>query len=374
MRQRLRLARPVLASFLRSDHGGATAIAAAAITLMTIMATGLTIDHLLLTDRRDDLKFAADAGGLAATASLADIPSSWTDAQVKTHVTAIATRYALINVPADLKDNDDLTITVEVDRAAGSVGVKLAAPSMATTFLRSAFGIGVDSAMTIASGAVASKAAAWMMLAVDNSFSMNRTIDGIHTFDDTVKRITIVRQAVADIVDILPPDPAIPIAIGVLEWSDSIGHIMYPSTDAATVDAAVAGISADGGGTMSSYGLRYSRLMLGGAPNGVRKVIVLLTDGEDNKYGPGYYETCSQSEARCLEPRRTECTNAKNAGIEIFTVTAMVPSQLSDLLGTELTNCASSPEHAFLNNTNADDLREAFKEIGGRVQALRRAY
>ena len=52
----------------------------------------------------------------------------------------------------------------------------------------------------------------------------------------------------------------------------------------------------------------------------------------------------------------------------------MVPSQLSDLLGTELTNCASSPEHAFLNNTSADDLREAFKEIGGRVQALRRAY
>ena len=114
--------------------------------------------------------------------------------------------------------------------------------------------------------------------------------------------------------------------------------------------------------------------MLRGAPEGVRKVIVLLTDGEDNKWGPGFYDTCAQSEPRCLEPRRTECTNAKNAGIEIFTVTAMVPSQLSDLLGTELTNCASSPEHAFLNNTNADDLREAFKEIGGRVQALRRAY
>ena len=53
--------------FLRDTRGGATALAAAAVTVMTVGAGALITDHLWLVDQRDTLKTATDAAAVAAT-------------------------------------------------------------------------------------------------------------------------------------------------------------------------------------------------------------------------------------------------------------------------------------------------------------------
>ena len=73
----------------------------------------------------------------------------------------------------------------------------------------------------------------------------------------------------------------------------------------------------------------------------------------------------------CLQPRRDQCQAAKDEGIEIFTVTAMSPGHVSSTLGQELTACASSTAHAFLNNSDANVLRDAFSNIAASLSPLR---
>ena len=61
------------------------------------------------------------------------------------------------------------------------------------------------------------------------------------------------------------------------------------------------------------------------APSGTRKAIVVLTDGEDN-YLPCDERGCEVSPLGVDLPR--VCTEAKDAGIEIFGVAAMPPSEI----------------------------------------------
>ena len=53
--------------FLGDARGGATALVAAAVALMTIGGTALVGDHLWLVDQRDVLKNASDSAGIAVT-------------------------------------------------------------------------------------------------------------------------------------------------------------------------------------------------------------------------------------------------------------------------------------------------------------------
>ena len=97
-----------------------------------------------------------------------------------------------------------------------------------------------------------------------------------------------------------------------------------------------------------------------------------LTDGEDNLISSQPWQPCNgrQSPA-CLQPRRDQCQAAKDEGIEIFTVTAMLSGNVSGTLGQELTACASSSVQAFLNNTDAAVLRETFSKIAATLTPLR---
>ena len=61
---------PMLPRFLRNTRGGATAITAVAVTIMSVAGAALVTDHLWLVDQRDTLKAAADAAGVAATLEL----------------------------------------------------------------------------------------------------------------------------------------------------------------------------------------------------------------------------------------------------------------------------------------------------------------
>ena len=97
----------------------------------------------------------------------------------------------------------------------------------------------------------------------------------------------------------------------------------------------------------------------------VRKVLVLLTDGDDNHLASSIVR----------KHRSDACTAAKDAGIEIITVFAGDPSRgLKD----ELEKCASPVgEDADEDATNSftgttqEELEGAFETIGQRLRPLR---
>jgi Flp pilus assembly protein TadG len=89
-----------------------------------------------------------------------------------------------------------------------------------------------------------------------------------------------------------------------------------------------------------------------------QKVIILLTDGENTQNR--FSKTQSQIDARTS----AACTNAKAAGITIYTVLVMEGTQ------SLLQNCASDPSKYFYL-TSASQLVTAFNQIGTALSQLR---
>ena len=109
---------------------------------------------------------------------------------------------------------------------------------------------------------------------------------------------------------------------------------------------------------------------------GMRKAIVLLTDGEDNPCGllDPFCETNNVGLARS-----TACSAAKAAGTEIFVVAAMVPENVSDDLRTSLHACSSQADYpqgtyVFVNNSDEESLERAFIDIAKQLRIYRRVY
>ena len=151
----------------------------------------------------------------------------------------------------------------------------------------------------------------------------------------------------------------------------------------------------DGGQTYSALGILWGKRLLepgwksvlGAADDavhpvdpasengkGVRKAIVLLTDGEDNQCGRGD-RSCARNKVGI--PRETACTLAKNAGIEIFVIAAMDPKEVSGGLANSLRNCSSQADnptgkYVFINNTSEEDLEDAFADIANQLTIFRR--
>ena len=175
----------------------------------------------------------------------------------------------------------------------------------------------------------------------------------------------------------------------------SSGPTMLPlSTDRSTIIGAIDSLSPVGNSTHSGLGVLWGQRMLqsswrsvwGGTVHpvdpasadgkGVRKVIVLLTDGEDT--------FCGHKNVTCADSRvgisRTEaCAEAKKAGTEIFVVAAMHPDKVSTELGTSLTECSSESDdsdetYAFLNNATSESLRAAFESIANQLRVVRRTH
>ena len=109
-----------LTRFAGSTRAGATAIAAVAVTVMTVGASALITDHLWLVDQRDVLKAAADAGAIAATLELnrrlRDDPTV-SDAELTPPLESVAKRYVVLNLqhlPEDRLARAVATLKVEV--------------------------------------------------------------------------------------------------------------------------------------------------------------------------------------------------------------------------------------------------------------------
>ena len=359
--------------FLRSTHAGATAITAAALSVMTVMGTALIIEHAWIVGKRDLLKAAADAASVAATLRLRALPADADEATVNADLQADAERYVWLNLRGNLRGEalmqDDVTIVLDINRAQGTVGVAVDAP-IGRSLLGNLTGYGGPDAIAVGAGAEAGSGAIWAVLAIDISRTMDNALSGAGTVVDTQKRIHIVREAAKEFVTAVGPNADTPVAVGVVPWAWSVYSVLAPSTTPATITSALDRLNPTGGATASSRGLKKSRELLKLAPEGARKAIVLLTDGEDNRSVTG--GSCGASRADCPKFRKAECDGAKTDGIAVFVIAAMA-STTGDL-AKQLRECASSADYAFINTKDAQAMRDTFGAIAGQIRALRRTY
>ncbi len=160
------------------------------------------------------------------------------------------------------------------------------------------------------------------------------------------------------------------------QFNCSVQEIMPLTTDISIINSKISSLGAGGSATYSTLGVVWGHRLLSpdwrniwgdavhpvDAASNVRKMLVLLTDGDDNHLDQNIV----------WDHRRKACTAAKDAGIEIITVFAGTPgSSLKD----ELLACASpvadeDDTNSFTGETQ-EELKDAFEEIGRRLRPLR---
>lgn len=222
-------------AFLADTRAGATAIAVAAVTVMTVGATALITDHVWLVDQRDVLKTASDAAGLAVTLQMerelaAD--ATLTAAALKTKLTPVAEDWVEVNLQhlpsARLQRAlDTLEVTVAIDLASRTVAVDAKADLGGTLMARAMPLLGSyagPAKVAAKSQSQREVAPVEVVLAIDVSTSLAYKVG-------TERRIDIVKRAAKNMVDILGPSAASKVAVGVVPWNDSV---CLSSTDRTT--------------------------------------------------------------------------------------------------------------------------------------------
>ena len=221
--------------FLRDVRGGATAIVAAAVTVMTIGGTALIGDHLWLVDQRDTLKSAAEAASVAATLEIdrqLTSDSSVSDADLKAALKPVAKRYVLLNLdhlaPDRLKQaKDTLKVTLNLNRTQRTVDVTASADLGGTLFsgnLPLLGGYKGPEATVARAGVEAEHPPVEVVLALDISSSMKSDIRGnsVSSARRNKSRIAIVKRAAKRLIAILDPDGANRVAIGIVPWHETV--------------------------------------------------------------------------------------------------------------------------------------------------------
>ena len=308
--------------FLRSTRAGATSIAAVTISVMTIAGTALVTDHLWLLGKRDLLKTASDAGTVVATMQLRSMRTSMSDASVRAALQATTERYVWLNLKSNLNDDtlkqSDVRTLLDINRTTGLVDVKVNAPIGKSLLGRIVGYYGPDQ-IRVSSGADAGTGPVWAVLALDTSRSMSNALDGKGAATHEEQRMGIVKSAAKNFVaEVLSEDtedettPSPIVSIGIVPWSVSASYgVLTPTTSRSVIDIAIDQLQPVGRATASSRGIKKSRELLAVAPEGTRRVIVLLTDGQDNLNVNG--GRC-ESRAICPKWRAAECTGAKTDG------------------------------------------------------------
>ena len=165
--------------------------------------------------------------------------------------------------------------------------------------------------------------------------------------------------------------------------ADSHSVIRPLSSNLKSVKEAIRSLGAGGPATYSTLGVVWATRLLDARwrdvwgdevhpmdPEGVQKILVLLTDGDDN------HHVRRVTDAH----RRQVCTVAKAAGIRVFTIAAMEANrEVFRHLRRELERCSSqndpdAPEgrYVFINDGSRENLEEAFRDIGGQLLVMRR--
>ena len=209
--------------FLRETRAGATAIAAAAVTMMTLGAAALIVDHVWLVHQRDLLKSAADAAAIAATLELQEFFGTLSDTEAEEQLKPVAERYVRFNLAGNLPEASrekmlgTLEVTVDVDQSLGSIDVTATAEG-GTLLSKSLLAYSGPGEIRAHSGVEGSLGATEIVLAIDTTGSMSYSLDG-STQGGPTSRMAIVKKAAVDLVDVLESFPNSVVAVGIVPWT-----------------------------------------------------------------------------------------------------------------------------------------------------------
>ena len=234
--------------FVRDTRAGATAIAAAAVTVMTVGGAALISDHVWLVDQRDVLKTAADAAGIAATLEMTRLAGeTHTDDELKEVLKPIVLRYILLNLEHLSDDRYEAAksrlespgtpgspeipeirpgIVLDIDRDKNTVEVTAVADLGGTLFsrhmplLRNYEG---PSEILAKSGTECSGGTIEVVLALDVTASMNAAIDRRYPKTPDNQRIPVAIEAAKTLVEELHSGcDDTDVVIGVVPWDKTV--------------------------------------------------------------------------------------------------------------------------------------------------------
>ena len=220
--------------FLRSTRAGATAIAAAAVTLMAVGGAALITDHVWLVDQRDTLKSAADSASIAATLAMNRMlgaDSTLSDADLDDGLEPVVRRYIELNLshlPAAplARAKETLDVALTIDRAASRVEVAAEADLGGTLVARALPLLGGYTGPDALQVATAVKCAATpieVVLALDVTASMHHKIDENLPAGGDNRRLNAVVNAAKALIRVLRATcDESSIAVGIVPWDKTV--------------------------------------------------------------------------------------------------------------------------------------------------------
>ena len=220
--------------FLRDAHGGATAIAAAAVTVMAVGGAALVGDHAWLVDQRDVLKTGADAAAVAATHEMTrrlGRQPDMSDEDLQAALVEVARRYVEVNLrhlPEDrlARARETLVVEVAADREQGTVEVTAEADLGGFLFASRLPLLGESAgpnSIRVDAGVECTTNVVEVVLALDITASMNGKVDRNGGDGDENHRLKVAIEAAKGLVNVLYSGcNEVDLAVGVVPWDKAV--------------------------------------------------------------------------------------------------------------------------------------------------------
>ena len=222
--------------FVSDARAGATAIAAVAVTVMTVGGAALIGDHAWLLDQRDVLKAAADAAGIAATLEMTRLAGqTHTDEELEAKLSPVAKRYILLNLEhlsperyeaAKTSLNEPLGLELDIDRDTNTVAVTARADlggTLISRHLALADNYKGPERVVAKTGTECSGGIIEVVLALDVTASMNAAIDNRYPKTADNQRMPVAIEAAKTLVEELHSGcDDTDVVIGVVPWDKTV--------------------------------------------------------------------------------------------------------------------------------------------------------
>lgn len=400
--------RAPLNSVWRDKRGGVAAILAFA-TIPMIAAAGLAADGLLGMLARSELSSAVDAGALAGARAFKQADLT---AQARKYVYGNFNRGTIQGQPSVVVGQNDGTVAVSATATVPTNFMKMfgvdtmTVSASATAQALGAGGMELSLVLDITGSMKGTKLTTLKT-------SANNLLNVLYKDKDTVDNLSVAVVPFAGRVNIKPRREWMTTQPFLWQWwwagcaNERSGDAAFddtpPSTtkfpdfapdgsvlnagsycppnpalpltaSKATVKALIDGFEANGN-TRTDIGMSWGWRTLSPRWRGVwtagsitpvdynnakvRKIAVLMTDGENTPWQSGDPET----EAQTYTKLGKTCSGMKAQGITIYTITFQAPANIDPYYSA----CATTPDHHFFSAPTEADLEEAFGRIGSEI-------